>query len=118
MFSRLTPATPFYQLVARLASLSTGSLHQPPLCATNFHELRHGRSSEDPLGLRVDLLEGRGSTFVEDVLGGEAPIFIVVVCVHAGSELLDIILTELVENGLAGGALIFSGEATCKVGLG
>jgi hypothetical protein len=77
-----------------------------------------GGSSEDPLGLSVDLLEGGGSAFVEDVLGGEALIFIVVVCVHAVSELLDLVLAELVENGLAGGALILSGEATCKVGLG
>ena len=77
-----------------------------------------GGSSEDPLGLSVDLLEGGGSAFVEDVLGGEALIFIVVVCVHAVSELLDLVLAELVENGLAGGALILSWEAMCKVGLG
>ena len=43
-------------------------------------------SSEDPLGLGVHLLEGSGGAFVEDILGGQALIFIVVVCVHAVSE--------------------------------
>ena len=67
--------------------------------------------SEDPLGLGIDLLERSSSALVKDGLSREALIFIVVVCVHAISELLDLILTELVQDGLAGGALIFSGEA-------
>ena len=75
------------------------------------HEGRRCACSEDPLGLGVDLLEGVGSALVEDHLGGEALIFIVVVCVHAVSELFHIILAELVKNGLTGGALILSGEA-------
>ena len=67
--------------------------------------------SEDPLGLGIDLLERSSSALVKDGLSREALIFIVVVCVHAISELLDLILTELVQDGLTGGTLILSGEA-------
>lgn len=67
--------------------------------------------SEDPLGLSVDLLESGGGALVKDSLGGQALIFIVVVCVHAVSELFHLILAELVQNGLAGRTLILSGEA-------
>jgi hypothetical protein len=87
------------------------------------HEISHGapgslNGSEDPLGLSVNLLERESSAFVEDVFGWEALVFIVVVCVHAVSELFHLILTELVENGLTGGALILSGETICKFYIG
>jgi len=52
-----------------------------------------------------------GGALVENGLGRKALIFIVVVCIHASSELVDLILAELGENGLTGGALILSGEA-------
>lgn len=67
--------------------------------------------SEDPLGLCVDLLESAGGALVKDGLGWQALIFIVVVCIHAVSELFHLILAELVEDGLTGRALILSWEA-------
>ena len=75
--------------------------------ANNFHDDR----SEDPLGLGVNLLEWCSSALVKNGLGREALIFIVVVCVHAISELLNFVLAELFKDSLAGGTLIFSGEA-------
>jgi len=71
------------------------------------HEIHHqaicqGTRSEEPLGLGVDLYEGGCGALVKDALGGQALIFIVVVCVHAVSELFHIILTELVKDSLAG----------------
>ena len=67
--------------------------------------------SEDPLRLCVDLLESGGGALVKDGLGWQALIFIVVVCIHAVSELFHLILAELVEDGLTGRALILSREA-------
>jgi hypothetical protein len=72
-------------------------------------------SSEEKLRLCIDLLEGGGSALVKNGLSRQALIFIVVVCVHAVSELLDLVLTELVKDGLAGRTLIFTGEA--KLGI-
>ena len=67
--------------------------------------------SEDPLRLCVDLLESVGGALVKDGLGRQALIFIVVVCIHAVSELFHLILAPLVEDGLTGRALILSREA-------
>jgi hypothetical protein len=67
--------------------------------------------SEDPLWLGINLLESSSSALVEDGLGWQALIFIVVVCVHAVSELCHLILAELVKDSLTRGALILSGEA-------
>ena len=58
--------------------------------------------SENPLGLSVDFLESICRALLENDLGGEALIFIVVVCVHAVSEQLHLVLAELVQDGLAG----------------
>lgn len=68
--------------------------------------------SEDPLRLIVDLFESMLCALIKDVLGWQALIFIVVVCVHATSELIDLVLAPLAQDSLAGGALILSWEAT------
>ena len=71
-------------------------------------------SSEEKLRLCIDLLEGAGSALVKNGLSRQALIFIVVVCVHAISELLNLFLAELLQDSLSGGALILSGEAIFK----
>jgi hypothetical protein len=68
--------------------------------------------SKDPFRLGVHLLESFRSTFVKNNLGWQALVFIVVVCVHAISELFHIILTPFVKDGLARRTLIFSRETT------
>jgi hypothetical protein len=70
------------------------------------------RRSEDPLRLIIDLFEGKCGTLIKNGLGGQALIFIVVVCVHASSELVDFVQAELAQDCLARGALILSGETT------
>ncbi len=67
--------------------------------------------SEDPLRLVVDLFKGDLGALIKDHLRGQALIFIVVVCIHASSELVDIVLAPLAQDGLAGRTLILSGEA-------
>ena len=57
-------------------------------------------SSEEKLRLCIDLLEGRGSALVKNGLSRQALIFIVVVCVHASSELVDLVLAEPGQDSL------------------
>ena len=68
-------------------------------------------SSEDQVGIGVDLLESDAGALVEDTLGGQALIFIVVVCVHAGPEVVHLVLAESLDDGLARRALVLPREA-------
>ena len=72
--------------------------------------------SKDPFRLGVHLLESFRSAFVKNNLGWQALVFIVVVCVHAISELFHIVCAPLLEDGLTRGSLIFSWE-TKRLGL-
>ena len=75
------------------------------------------KRSVDPLvsGGGIDQLEGCLSALLKDVLGIEAPVLVVTVGGHAGTELLEVIGTLLLEDVLARGTLIFSFEAARRV---
>ena len=59
----------------------------------------------------VDLLEGDARALVENALGLQALVLVVAVGGHAGAESLQIELAELVQDVLARGTFILSGEA-------
>ena len=75
------------------------------------------KRSVDPLvsGGGIDQLEGFLSALLKDVLGIEALVLVVTVGGHAGTELLEVIGTLLLEDVLARGTLIFSFEAARRV---
>ena len=80
---------------------------------------RTARCSVDPLAGTsvVDGLEGSRGALVEDALGLEALVLVVTVGGHAGTELAEVVGAELLEDILAGGALILAGEAARAVSL-
>ena len=77
------------------------------------------KRSVDPLvsGGGIDQLEGCLSALLKDVLGIEALVLVVTVGGHAGTELLEVIGTLLLEDVLARGTLIFSFEAARRVSM-
>ena len=77
------------------------------------------KRSVDPLvsGGGIDQLEGFLSALLKDVLGIEALVLVVTVGGHAGTELLEVIGTLLLEDVLARGTLIFSFEAARCVSM-
>ena len=84
------------------------------LCKLDVSDLRGTYYSVNPVAssCEVDGFEGGSCALVENALAFEAFIFIVVVGTHACSEGGQIEWAELLQNILARGALIFSGEAT------
>ena len=73
-----------------------------------------GECSVDPLAStsRVDFLEGSLGTDVQDSLGLEALVLVILVGAHASSEILHVGQAELTEDVLTGRVLIFSCETT------
>ena len=71
------------------------------------------RCSVDPFGVggSVDHLEGNTSALVEHTLGSEALVLVISVGGHASTESVEVLRALLLEDVLARGALIFSGEA-------
>ena len=58
----------------------------------------------------VNFFESSSGAFVEDTLGLKAPVLIISVGDHAGSEGLQVNWAELCKDVLAWGALVFSGK--------
>lgn len=82
-------------------------------------EQHHRQRSVDPVAgtSAVDGLEGSTGALVEETLGLEALVLVVTVGGHAGAELAEVVGAELLEDILAGGALILTGEAAHAVSL-
>ena len=70
--------------------------------------------SEHELIVGVDLLESKGGTLVEDTLGAQTVVLVVVILLHALLESHQIVVTESFEDGLSGRVLIFSWEAAVE----
>ena len=68
--------------------------------------------SEDPVSSasRVHLFERDGGATVEDSLGKEAMVLVEPVGGHAGFEVLELLGAHGLEDGLAWGTFVFTGE--------
>ena len=82
-------------------------------CLPDVSDMRGAKHSVNPVSCasQIDCLKSGACTLVENTLGFEALVFIVVVGAHARSESREVSRAELLQNVLARGAIVFSGEA-------
>ena len=66
---------------------------------------------------KVDVSESGSCALVKDSFGFETLVFVVVVCTHARSEGGKVSRAEFLEDVLARGTIVFSGEAIERISL-
>ena len=93
--------------------LRTSGFFQSFLCLFDVSDMRGTQRSVNPVSSasQINGLESGTCALIENIFGLEALVLIVVVGTHARSEGGKIGWAELLQDVLARGAIVFSGEA-------